>query len=200
MSQPTNNNLDDLIVSDDDHELIKLLTVKKHILNFMNKQEIVNFLVKLVKNSKLIEFERPNPENYISPSMPVLEIKIVENTVKSKFPKEFAKANSRKEILDFRSKVIYDELLIHFTNMMTDIYNYLVIGKEKFTSLYLDDISKIINLDVTTKEQINSIFMPEDSKEDFLFIFSMIYAVNFPYDNPNVDITKDLGCTVEVLI
>lgn len=193
------NELDSLL-DNEDKELAKILTIKKHILNFMDKQEIVNFLVGLVKNSTTLKFERPNPENYISPSMPILEILIDTEAAATKYPTEFSKAKTRKEILDFRSLVVYNELLTHFTNMMTDIYNFLVIGKENYTSMYHDSIMKIIDLSVTTKDHINSIFTPSDDKEDLLFIFSMIYAVNFPYDNPDIDINKDLGCTVEIMI
>jgi hypothetical protein len=134
--------------------------------------------------------------------MPVLEIEIIEDVAKnvSDYKKLYNEAgNDRKKILDVRAKIVKDVILDNFTNLMVDLYQVLVKNKASEESVYRKDIDKILKDKNTDPLAINSIYKLEDDSE-LLFIFSLVYAVNFPYDNEDIDITKDFSCGVEFLI
>lgn len=198
------NNLDNIMhtTQEENDEIIKLLKVKKHILNFLDKKEIIKFLIKLVNKSNLVKFQRSNPENYIIPSMPVLELEVdtnkLQNSAKYKDLLENA-GTDRTKILNVRSTVVKDEILTPFSNLMVDLYQVLVNNKEANKSIYRKDIDKILINDKVHPLAINSIYKVNDESE-LLFIFSLVYAVNFPFDNPDIDIMKDTSCAVEFLI
>jgi len=185
-------NIDKILETDLDKEFSKALEIKKHILNFIDKNIIITFLVNTVKESTILNFERPDPEKYISPSMPVLEIYIDEELAKVKYPKLLnLNSKERDKRISARGEVVYSELVVHFTNLMADLYNK-IIGKID-ESVYDEYLNKLYNFNNTNPDVINSIIKDPNSDE-YSYIFTMITSVNFPIDDEQL--LSDTGCTV----
>ena len=195
------NSVDDLMSTDMDAEIGRMLEIKKHISNFLNKERLIKFLVDTVKESKCLSFERPNPERYISPSKPMLQLLVDDEAIIKHYGTSTnlvtkIKNKVRLEVIDARSNIVHKELCEVFMELMSELF--ISITRKDYVSTYDSVISEIFDKSRHSADEVNAIFKDSENIDDYSFIYSLVTAVNFPPLEANLDL--DTSCAVEIML
>jgi len=196
-----NNSDINQLTDTEDTQTEKLLTIKKTIGNFLDREVLIDFFIEVVNKSSCINFERKNVKRYISRNRPSLSLIMDIDKAKKSYPKLTIeeKKDNRSKVMDDRQSIIHKEIISPFVELMSAIFKKIMGEETEYAKDYKDYIEKIFPHDFSEmKNKLNNFINLEDNKKDVLFIFSLASGTCFP--PLDISMNEDTGFTLDFLI
>lgn len=191
-------NINDLTKLDDE-KIIAALAIKKTIIQFLNREEIVNFFCKVIEDSDSLKFARKNYNTYISRSQPILDLEFNLKAAMKKYPDLVLTGSDRDLVERNRGNIVNLEFNTQYMDLMISIYSS-IIGKPIINPdfKYAEFIKLVCPHGEEIRDQLYDIEKSSDNLEEYGFIFRFACGVLFPSRDDNID--DDFNITVEMLL
>jgi hypothetical protein len=190
------NVIDTILKEDDNNNIDKLMNIKYNLFKFINRDELIKYLVYLIDSSECITFERNGDRNYISHNKPSINLVLNLEKIDELYNVESMNGNYSKKI-QTRTNVVYKEIINPFSKLFINIFNRIL--DREIEDASLDEwIDRIVIHEENLKDKINNI--NTDDIDNLKFIFSSISSIGFPPNVNNLDLNVNRSCNIEFLL
>lgn len=199
---------DDILSEEDNRRLSEMITIKKHVYAFINKDELLRFILHLIDSSEIIRFERKHDRRFLSlMNLSMSLVLDVEKAIeKYGVPEIIEKpvANGRDVAMNARANLLRDLIVVPFTNLMNNMLGEIIDHAPAEGYEHSEWIAKILPENYRDlKNQINSFkemtgAEKQQLKDEMKFMYAMASAFVFPPEE--VSLNEDTGFTLEFLL
>ena len=195
MSELTNKELDRMIAL--------MASAKKSLFSFINRQELINFVLEQIDNSGILVFERERNRKFISvmrPSMDLLFVNLDNEIINhSEFFVNESLSNF-EDVIKYRTKLVHTLVSEKVNNIMNMIIRNITldeIPEGEYEKEWLNKL--IINVDENTKFLLNNINieLQENGIKNISSLSSNVSAIIFPPEGTDINVNK--GFTIEFM-
>ena len=194
MSELTNKELDKMIAL--------MASAKKSLFSFIDRQELINFVLEQIDNSGILVFERERNRKFISvmrPSMDLLFVNLDNEIINhiEFFVNE--SLSNFEDVIKYRTKLVHTLVSEKVNNIMNMIIRNITldeIPEGEYEKEWLNKL--IINVDENTKFLLNNINI--ELQENGIKISSLssnVSAIIFPPEDTDINVNK--GFTIEFM-
>ena len=194
MSELTNKELDKMIAL--------MASAKKSLFSFIDRQELINFVLEQIDTSGILVFERERNRKFISvmrPSMDLLFVNLDNEIINhSEFFVNESLSNF-EDVIKYRTKLVHTLVSEKVNNIMNMIIRNITldeIPEGEYEKEWLNKL--IINVDENTKFLLNNINI--ELQENGIKISSLssnVSAIIFPPEDTDINVNK--GFTIEFM-
>lgn len=195
---------DDILGDEENKRLSEMMSIKKHVYAFINKDKLVEFILHLIDSSGVVRFERKHDRRFVNInnlSMSLLvdldKLSDVENVVKTD-------SNTRDQVIEARASYLREILVVPFTDLMSNMLGTIIDKEPAKDYVHRDWIFEILpeNYRELRTSVNNFVDLSKEErarmKQDFRFMFGMASAFVFPPEE--IDLNEDNGFTLEFLL
>lgn len=150
-----------MLSNKDFKDLNTIKNIKKRIMDAMDKQIFLESLIDIVDSCPFIDFKNERSKKYINPEKPILNL-----TIKLDKEKEY---KSIEEELNYKSKLVHDNITFRIIRMITDSIN----------------TNENISEYVYSTELFNNLDEEEKNNLTHFGIFSTMFGIRFDNSNRN---------------
>ena len=195
MSELTNKELDKMIAL--------MASAKKSLFSFIDRQELINFVLEQIDTSGILVFERERNRKFISvmrPSMDLLFVNLDNEIINhSEFFVNESLSNF-EDVIKYRTKLVHTLVSEKVNNIMNMIIRNITldeIPEGEYEKEWLNKL--IINVDENTKFLLNNINieLQENGIKNISSLSSNVSAIIFPPEGTDINVNK--GFTIEFM-
>ena len=198
---------DDILSDEENRRLSEMMSIKKHVYAFINKDKLVQYILHLIDRTGFVRFERKHDRRFatltnLSMSLVLDVAKAVE--LRGVEGVRISDGISRDDVINNRAAFLREVIVVPFTDLMSNMLGTIIdkeppkeyedlqwvfdILPENYRELRTS-VNNFVNLSDEERERM---------KQDFRFMFGMASAFVFPPDE--VDLDEDEGFTLEFLL
>ena len=183
---------DEILTSEEDEQLREIISIKKHLFQFLNKKELLNFIIQKIDETGCIEFERDSDRKFLN--FDNLSIQLQFDL--SKEPSLLQNNTNREKVMSLRSEFAHEKIVKPFLAVMTEIFLFFISTEENPSTnakpFITDNAVRILpdHLDEKEKEKLAL---------QFNFMLGLTSAFVFP-PNESISLDADPGFTMEIML
>lgn len=206
----TTNNItpDDILSDADNRRLSEMMAIKKHVYAFINKKELLKFILHIIDSTEVVAFERKHDRrflNLMNLSMALqLDVKKATEKYEVSDLKDPKKNGSRETTMTARANFLRELIVVPFTDLMGNMLSTIIDKEPDEDYQYSEWIFNILPENYKElRNSVSSFIELEDGdkekiKNDLKFMYGMCSAFVFPPEE--VDLNEDTGFTLEFLL
>ena len=198
---------DDILSDEENRRLSEMMSIKKHVYAFINKDKLVQYILHLIDRTGFVRFERKHDRQFVT--LTNLSMSLVLDVAKAIELRgvegiRISDGISRDDVINNRAAFLREVIVVPFTNLMSNMLGTIIdkeppkeyedlqwvfdILPENYRELRTS-VNNFVNLSNEERERM---------KQDFRFMFGMASAFVFPPDE--VDLDEDESFTLEFLL
>ena len=196
---------DDILSDEENRRLSEMMSIKKHVYAFINKDKLVQYILHLIDRTGFVPqrgLDALHTLTNLSMSLVLDVAKAVE--LRGVEGVRISDGISRDDVINNRAAFLREVIVVPFTDLMSNMLGTIIdkeppkeyedlqwvfdILPENYRELRTS-VNNFVNLSDEERERM---------KQDFRFMFGMASAFVFPPDE--VDLDEDEGFTLEFLL
>jgi hypothetical protein len=198
---------DDILSDEENRRLSEMMSIKKHVYAFINKDKLVQYILHLIDRTGFVRFERKHDRRFVT--LTNLSMSLVFDVAKAVelYGVEGIRSSdglSRDDIINNRAAFLRETIVVPFTDLMSNMLGTII---DKEPSKEYEDLQWVFDILPENYRKLrttvnNFIDLSDEERErmkqDFRFMFGMASAFIFPPDG--IDLDEDEGFTLEFLL